>query len=91
MRAKGGRLEEGHYLRERAAPGGHQILSEFQFFYFSQIIFLSSHVFSVFPISSSFFLRDVLEAKSEKTKIVWPKNDDRKRPNTNTDSKIAQI
>ena len=44
---------------------------------------ISNHIRYILPIFGiySFFSRDVLEAKSEKTKIAWPKNENRKCPN----------
>ena len=36
----------------------------------------------VFTAEDFFFLRDVLERNSEKTKIAWPKNEQPKMPHT---------
>jgi len=43
---------------------------------------ISNHIRYILPIFGiySFFSRDVLEAKSEKTKIAWPKNEKPKMP-----------
>ena len=43
--------------------------------------------FCIFP----FFPRDVLEGKSEKTKIAWPKNAQPKMPHTRTTNNMFSL